>query len=70
MGGALALARNLEIESRIEIFELEQFVSLILHKQSLFERARRVSAIGEFVQAYNDIIELCETDPSLKICLS
>ena len=64
---AQELARNAEIEERIDVFEIEQFVALNLYEIGHFEGEGRRTALDDLVKRYNEIVEECETDPSLRI---
>jgi len=66
-GGAQALAKNADIDDRVDILEVEQFVSTNIYEWSLFENSQRPLRLRDLVKAYNRIIEQAETDPSLKI---
>jgi hypothetical protein len=68
-GGAHALARNAEIADRIDILEIEQFVTTNVYEWSGFMQAKRPPKVAELVDEYNKIIDSCETDPSLKISI-
>ena len=64
---AQELARNAEIEDRIDVFEIEQFVALNLYEIGHFKGEGRRTALDGLVKRHNEIVEMCETDPSLKI---
>lgn len=64
---AEALAEDIEIGSRIDIFEIEQFIATNMFELSLFKPSDRRIKVGEFVARYNELIDEHETDPSLKI---
>lgn len=61
------LAENAGIGERIDIFEVEQFISLNLYELGKFASEGRRVAVGDLITRYNDIIDEVETDPSLKI---
>lgn len=67
---AQELAKHELIEKRIDIFEVEQFLALNLYELAQFEAAGRRMALSQFVTRYNEIVDECETDPSLRIELS
>jgi hypothetical protein len=67
--GAFALAKVENIADRIEILEIEQFITVNVHVRSEFDELQRPTKIRQLVETYNRIIEDCETDPSLKIAL-
>lgn len=64
---AEGLADNINLSDRIDIFEIEQFVSLNLYELGGFSAEGRRLAIDVLVRRYNEIVEDVETDPSLKI---
>ena len=66
-GGAIALAKNADVDDRVDILEVEQFVATNIYEWSRFEHEQRPVKIHDLVDAYNRIIEQAETDPSLKI---
>ncbi len=67
VGGAKALAKNARINDRIDILDIEQFVTTNVYEWSIFNQANRSASVHELVDAYNRIIEACETDHSLMI---
>ena len=66
---AQGLAENRGIAHRIDIFDVEQFVALNLYELAGFAAAERRVAVGTLVKRYNEIVEKCETDPSLRIAI-
>ena len=64
---AVGLAGNQGIELRIDVFEVEQFIALNLYEFGAFRTEDRAPTVKKFVMRYNYIIDLVETDPSLKI---
>ena len=64
---AEALAENVGLEDRIDIFEIEQFIALNLYEMGKFLMEGRRSVLKDFVTRYNEIIDEVETDPSLRI---
>lgn len=67
---AEGLADNAMLGERIDIFEVEQFLASNLHELGNFASAGRKAAIEELVTRYNDIIDVFETDVSMKIDLA
>lgn len=65
--GAGALAKSADVDDRIDILEVEQFVATNVYEWSRFEHTQRPLSVRELVETYNRIIEQSETDPSLKI---
>lgn len=66
-GGASALTKDADMDDRIDILEVEQFVATNVYEWSRFEQSRRPVTIRDLVNAYNRIVDETETDPSLKI---
>lgn len=64
---AEALAENKGLAERIDVFEVEQFVALNMYEFGKFAAEGRKTAVTDLVKRYNEIIDLVETDPSLKI---
>lgn len=67
VGGARAQAKNAGISERIDILDIEQFIATNVYEWSAFSHGSRPSSINDLILAYNKVIELCETDHSLKI---
>jgi hypothetical protein len=61
------LAESAGIANRIEVWDIEQFLSMNLNERGLFCQTGRKDMASRLVDAYNKIIDDCETDPSLKI---
>jgi len=69
VGGAIALAKNANVSERIDILEIEQFIATNIYEWSEFQQAKRALTVRQLVEAYNSIIDQCETDPNLKIAM-
>jgi hypothetical protein len=67
VGGAIALAKNADVAERIDIIEIDQFIATNVYEWSAFQQTKRSVTVRQMVEAYNRIIDQCETDPSLKI---
>jgi hypothetical protein len=67
IGGAIALARNAGVADRIDVLEVEQFVATNVYEKSAFAESNRIPTVAGLIEKYNEIIESCESDPSLKI---
>lgn len=65
--GAESLASIIGIGGRIDILEAEQFIATNVYELSFFETSKRKLTIDALIDKYNEIVEQCETDPSLKI---
>jgi len=68
-GGAGALAKDADVDDRIDILEVAQFIATNIYELSGFQHDKRPVKIKDLVNAYNRIIEQTETDPSLKISI-
>ena len=64
---AEGLAESAGIADRLEVWDIEQFLSMNLNEHGLFSQDGRKDMAIRLVETYNKIIESCETDPSLKI---
>lgn len=67
MAGAESLANIQEIDGRIDILEAEQFIATNVYELSRFATAQRKLTVERLIDKYNEIVEQCETDPSLKV---
>lgn len=66
---AEGLAEQMGLASRVDIFEAEQFLAGNLFEIGGFGSEGRKETARGLVEAYNRIIDECETDPSLRIRL-
>ena len=64
---AFDLAADAELNGRIEVWDIQQFLSTNISEHSLFDGAARNAKLADIIERYNAIIEEKETDPSLKI---
>jgi hypothetical protein len=64
---ALDLASDAGLGGRVEVWDIQQFLSTNISEHSLFDGSARNMTIAEIVGCYNDIIDQYETDPSLCI---
>ena len=67
LGGAKALAKQAALEERIDVIEIEQFLTANVYERSGFARDARTSQIQNLIDRYNIIVSACESDPSLRI---
>ena len=67
VGVAIALARNICIEDRLEVLDIEQFVATNVLSWSSYKSCKRDAALGSLFGAYNQIAEEHATSPSLLI---
>ncbi len=64
---AEALADNIGLADRIDVFEVEQFIAMNLYEIGRFAAEGRRTALSDFVTRYNEIVDEFETNRSLKI---
>lgn len=69
MPAAESLADIQGIAGRVDILEAEQFLATNVYELSLFKTAERRITVKKIVDRYNEVIDECETDPSLKVRL-
>lgn len=69
LAGAESLAKIQGVEGRVDIWEAEQFIAANIYELSQFDASQRKCAVEKLIEEYNNIITLCETDPSLKIVI-
>lgn len=67
---AETLADSFGLTRRIETLDVAQFIVANMLERTCFDTKLRRSALKQLVDQYNEIVESCETDPSLKIELS
>lgn len=64
---ALDLAADADLSGRIEVWDIQQFLSTNISEHSLFDGAARNTKLADIIEKYNAIIAEVETDPSLRI---
>lgn len=64
---AEGLAAQSEIAERIDCFEIEQFLAGNIYERGEFAQAGHRLTAEILIKEYNKIIDICETDPSLRI---
>lgn len=67
MPAAESLAEDHGIGGRVDILEAEQFIATNVYEWSKFKTADRKITVERLVARYNEVVEACETDPSLRI---
>ena len=70
VGGMMAYAKSANIASRIDVLEISQFLAINVYEWIGFKNQNRSGSLERLVAAYNQIVDDCETDPSLKISLA
>jgi hypothetical protein len=61
------LAVDAEIFGRVEVWDIQQFLSTNINEHGLFDEQTRTAKLADIIERYNQIIDEKETDPSLKI---
>ncbi len=64
---AEALAEQAGLADRVEVMDALQFLAANLYEMSLFKASERRPTVQRLLDRYNEIIDLVETDPSLKV---
>jgi hypothetical protein len=64
---AYDLTADAELSGRIEVWDIQQFLSTNISEHSLFDSALRNAKLADIIERYNAIIDEKETDPSLRI---
>ena len=67
--GIESIAKGFEIEGRIDVIEVEQFIATNILEWSQFAEKSQRAEIIRLISKYNEIVESVETDPSLIINL-
>ncbi|HML96481.1 MAG TPA: DUF4928 family protein [Thermodesulfobacteriota bacterium] len=70
VASAEGYADQMGIRERIDVFEAEQFLAGNLYELGKFAQSGRRTTAEQLVSEYNRIIDMCETDPSLRIQVS
>ena len=64
---ALTQIEDAGLGGRVEVWDIQQFLSSNVHEHSLFDEDKRNAKLGAIIENYNQIILEKETDPSLRI---
>jgi hypothetical protein len=64
---AYDLAVDAGISGRVEVWDIQQFLSTNINEHGLFDEQIRTTKLVDIIEGYNRIIDGKETDPSLKI---
>ncbi len=63
----LDLATDAGLGGKVEVWDIQQFLSANISERSLFDGGLRNLRIAEIVASYNEIVDKVETDPSFRI---
>lgn len=64
---ALNQIEDAGLSGRIEVWDIQQFLSSNVHEHSLFDEGKQNATLGTIIEKYNHIVHEKETDPSLRI---
>lgn len=64
---ALDLTADAGLDGRVEVWDIQQFLSANVYEHSMFDQAKKNATLAQIINRYNEIIEETETDPSLRI---
>jgi hypothetical protein len=64
---ALDLAADAELNGRVDVWDIQQFLATNINEHSQFDNTARNAKLADIIEKYNSIIDEKETDPSLKI---
>jgi hypothetical protein len=64
---ARGLAADAGLDGRVEVWDIQQFLSTNINEQGMFDAAIKNAKLSNIIGKYNEIIAKVETDPSLRI---
>lgn len=64
---ALNQIEDAGLAGRVEVWDIQQFLSANVHEHSLFDEGKQNATLGTIIEKYNQIVYEKETDPSLRI---
>lgn len=64
---ALNQLEDAGIAGRVEVWDIQQFLSSNVHEHSFFDQSKQNATLGAIIANYNQIVRENETDPSLRI---
>ncbi|MEI8341371.1 MAG: DUF4928 family protein [Verrucomicrobiota bacterium] len=67
VAGAAFLLKNSELADRVDVLDAGQFLTANVYERSFFKAAECKVTLGKLLQRYNEIVEKCETDPTLRV---
>lgn len=60
-------ARSSEWKNRIDVIDATQFLTANVYEHSQFKADDCKATLSAILERYNEIVEMCETDPVLRI---
>ena len=67
--GATFLLKSSNLEDRVDVLDVGQFLTANVYERSLFKTAACKVTFSKLLNRYNEIVAGCETDPALRIAL-
>lgn len=64
---ALNQIEDAGLSGRVEVWDIQQFLSSNVHEHSLFDESKQNATLGTIIENYNHIVHEKESDPSLRI---
>ena len=64
---ALNLTEDAGLAGRVEVWDIQQFLSANVYEHSFFDERKRNTTLSDIIDRYNSIVLETETDPSLRI---
>ena len=64
---ALNLVEDADLAGRVDVWDIQQFLSTNIYEHSLFNEANKISKLSDIITQYNSIVLDKEADPSLRI---
>ena len=67
--GATFLLKSSNLEDRVDVLDVGQFLTANVYERSLFKTAACKVTFSKLLDRYNEIVTGCETDPALRIAI-
>ena len=67
VAGAMFLLKNSDMADRVDVLDAGQFLTANVYERSLFNAAECRITLGKLLERYNEIVAICETDPTLRV---
>ena len=67
--GAVFLLKSPNLEDRVDVLDVGQFLTANVYERSFFKTAACKVTFSKLLDRYNEIVTDCETDPALRIVI-
>jgi len=67
--GATFLLKSSNLQDRVDVLDVGQFLTANVYERSLFKTAACKVTFSKLLDRYNEIVAGCETDPALRIAI-